>query len=93
MFDLENATEALFKLRTYNSGSGAGSTFPVFTHGLYYGTTENAAVRFYRGGGGTDGFLTFTTSGTERVRIDNGGKVGIGTTSPVAALNVVNSQR
>ena len=83
MFDLENASEPLFRLRTYNSGSANGSATPAFIYGLHYGTTENAAIRFYRGGGGTGGFLTFTTSdGTEKMRIDANGALGIGTTSP-----------
>jgi hypothetical protein len=89
MFDLENATETDFKLRTYNSGSsGAGTA--VFTQGLYYTTNENGAIKFHRGGGGTDGFLTFSTSATERVRIDASGNVGIGTT-PSTKLHIIGS--
>lgn len=35
--------------------------------------------------------IGFATNGSERVRIDNTGKVGIGTTSPVTGLNSVSS--
>lgn len=90
MFDLENATETGFKLRTYNSGSsGAGTA--VFTQGLYYTTNENGAIKFHRGSGGTDGFLTFSTSATERVRIDVNGNVGIGINNPSTKLHVTGS--
>lgn len=88
IFDLENASETGFKLRTYNHGS---STAPglTFTQGLYYNTTENASIRFYRGGSTTGGWLTFTTNdGTERVRIDNTGNVGINNTNPAYKLDV-----
>ena len=89
MFDLENASEVAFKLRTYNSGSNNGSSTPAFIYGLHYNTQENAAIRFYRGGGTTGGFLTFTTSdGTEKMRLDASGNLGIGTTSPDAKLRV-----
>jgi hypothetical protein len=56
---------------------------------LYYNSTENAAVTFYRGGSSVGGFLTFTTNnGTERMRITSAGNVGIGTTSPSQKLEV-----
>ncbi|MFT4073836.1 MAG: tail fiber protein [Dysgonamonadaceae bacterium] len=49
---------------------------------------NNGAINFYRGGSERGGFLTFDTDGQERLRIDQWGKLGIGTTNPDQKLTV-----
>ncbi len=71
------------------SGTGTGSNAEFFRLGIDYATDRNAGISFYRGTSGTGGFLTFdTNNGSEQVRIDRDGNVGIGTIGPATKLDV-----
>ena len=87
ILDLTNTSESAFKFRTYNHGS-ANVQAVVFTQGLYYSTTENATIKYFRGSGGSDGFLTFNTGGAERMRITTSGLVGVSTNAPYSQLHL-----
>jgi hypothetical protein len=90
---LAQATESPFQLY-----SKTLTTQPVnvetFRLGLKYGSDENNGyISFYRGGGTAGGFLGFSTSGSERIRILGNGDVGIGTSAPGYKLDVAGTIR
>jgi hypothetical protein len=60
------------------------------THEYYNSSScrNNGAINFFRGGSERGGFLSFDTDGQERLRIDEWGKLGIGTIAPDQMLTV-----
>ena len=77
---LANANESPFCLYAKTLTTQPTNT-ESFRFGLKYGTDENNGfISFYRGGSTNGGWLTFSTFGSERMRIDNTGNISIGTT-------------
>ncbi|WP_410503577.1 hypothetical protein, partial [Flavobacterium sp. Root901] len=84
---LANASESQFSLYTKTLTTGINSE--TFRIGLKYGPNENNSfISFYRGLSSSGGYLGFSTSGTEQLRILANGNIGIGTNLPAASLEI-----
>ena len=67
------------------------STFKI-TH-EFESNRNNGYINFHRGGSYDGGFLTFGSSGIERLRINSDGNIGIGIESPQYKLDVCGTIR
>ncbi|WP_299530006.1 tail fiber protein [Ulvibacterium sp.] len=86
---LANADESSFSLYAKTLDTQPAN-IESFRLGLKYGLDEdNGYISFYRGDTTSGGFLGLATNGSERVRVSKDGNVGIGTTNPIARLQVM----
>lgn len=92
---LANAVgDVLFELST-SKGATTNAVGDITTQigQSYNAGTITEGIRFFRGGGASDGAMAFVTNnGTERMRINSAGLVGINTNNPLASLHVKNGK-
>src|SRR5579883_3222000 len=77
-----------------NPSTGAFTTLTASTSTttpvLYGGTANGASLNLQSTSGGTPSgdYITLTTGGSEKIRLDNGGHFGIGTSTPRGTLDI-----
>ena len=88
LFSLEGAGSS-FKLIA-ESGSTGSADIMAYRLGLRYGSNDNGFIDFYRGPDGATGYLAFGASGSEAMRLDRFGNLGIGVASPTSKVHIYN---
>jgi hypothetical protein len=76
---------------TSTGGINYGGLVTFKAEEAYTATASGGRIEFHTTLSGTDGFTTLGSATTERMRITNAGRVGIGTSAPGASLEVANS--
>ena len=79
-------TGTFLGVKGFGSDVLGGKSFSIVHN--FYGET-NSAINFHRGNSITGGFISFNTDADiERLRIDENGNVGIGTTNPIGIFEL-----
>ena len=71
----------------------SGIPVPGVRGGIVRTTSSSAPVLSFKTANSSSALISFDVNGTERVRIDSSGRLGVGTSSPSATLEVVGSAR
>jgi hypothetical protein len=79
-----------------NTGTSAAAVFSIKGQGNEFsiknygdGTSKANETEFYSGAGGS--YFVFSPSNSEAMRIDSSGRLGVGTTNPLAKLDVTSA--
>lgn len=85
---MTRGNDAAFQLQFRNETSSNNANTTAGMFGLFRNAVDIVGMQFLRGTGVGAGSLTVTTGGTEKLRIESSGRVGINSTSPAATLDV-----
>ena len=96
LLHIESTADASIKIESTGSGNDAKLIFLTTSGGgatndIIFGDDASATtgrISYLHNSGGESDEMTFTTAGSERMRIADDGKVGIGTGSPDANLEI-----
>ena len=88
---MTRASDTSFQVQFRNESTSNTPNSASGKLGLFYNAINIAGMQFHRGVGVGAGNLSFTVGGTEKIRIDSSGRLGVGTTSLASLLHLQGS--